>query len=134
VGLRVVDGGVNDHIDGHASCLLLGVCDALDHDLHELGDLLGLRGFPSIAAKKSPLCSIFGEAGGYQLHFGQHFLPKIQPPARRFQPGVGQLHRELMSVTLPRLLQLQAKPFDDELLGWRQFSSHRFNFLVSRFG
>ena len=33
VGLRVVDGGVNDHIDGHARCLLLGVCDALDHDL-----------------------------------------------------------------------------------------------------
>jgi hypothetical protein len=42
VGLRVVDGGVNDHIDGHARCLLLGVCDALDHDLSELGDLLGL--------------------------------------------------------------------------------------------
>jgi hypothetical protein len=33
---------VNDHIDGHARCLLLGVCDALDHDLSELGDLLGL--------------------------------------------------------------------------------------------
>jgi hypothetical protein len=30
VGLRVVDGGVNDHIDGHARCLLLGVCGALD--------------------------------------------------------------------------------------------------------
>jgi hypothetical protein len=28
VGLRVVDGGVNDHIDGHARCLLLGVRDA----------------------------------------------------------------------------------------------------------
>ena len=37
VGLRVVDGGVNDHIDGHARCLLLGVCDALGHDLSELG-------------------------------------------------------------------------------------------------
>ena len=42
VGLRVVDGGVNDRIDGHARCLLLGVCDALDHDLSELGDLLGV--------------------------------------------------------------------------------------------
>jgi hypothetical protein len=42
VGLRVVDGGVNDHIDGRPRCLLLGVCDALDHDLSELGDLLGL--------------------------------------------------------------------------------------------
>jgi hypothetical protein len=28
VSLRVVDGGVNDHIDGHARCLLLGVFDA----------------------------------------------------------------------------------------------------------
>jgi hypothetical protein len=37
VGLRVVDGGVNDHIDGHARCLLLGVCDALDHDLSKNG-------------------------------------------------------------------------------------------------
>jgi hypothetical protein len=42
VALRVVDGGVNDHIDGRPRCLLLGVCDALDHDLSELGDLLGL--------------------------------------------------------------------------------------------
>ena len=42
VGLRVVDGGVNDHINGHARCLLLGVCDTLDPDLPELGDLLGL--------------------------------------------------------------------------------------------
>jgi hypothetical protein len=25
VGLHVVDGGVNDHIDGHACSLLLGV-------------------------------------------------------------------------------------------------------------
>ena len=33
VGLRVVDGGVNDHIGGHGRCLLFGVCDALDHDL-----------------------------------------------------------------------------------------------------
>jgi hypothetical protein len=33
VGLRVVDGGVNDHIGGHARCLLFGVCDAFDHDL-----------------------------------------------------------------------------------------------------
>jgi len=33
VGLRVIDGGLNDHIDGHARCFLLGVCDALDHDL-----------------------------------------------------------------------------------------------------
>ena len=39
VGLRIVDGGVNDYIDG-PRCLLLGACDALDHDLSELGDLL----------------------------------------------------------------------------------------------
>jgi hypothetical protein len=46
VGLRVVDGGVNDHINGHARCLPLGVCDALDPDLPELGDLLGLDFWP----------------------------------------------------------------------------------------
>jgi hypothetical protein len=35
VGLRVMDGGVNDHIGGHARCLLFGVCDAFD-------DLIGV--------------------------------------------------------------------------------------------
>ena len=52
--LRVVDGGVNGSQDGHARCLLLDVCDALDHDLSELGDLLGLD-FSRLAIEYPPL-------------------------------------------------------------------------------
>jgi hypothetical protein len=76
VGLRVVDGGANDHIDGHAPCLLLDVCDALDHDLPELGDLLGLD-FSRLAKEYLPL--------GYDVTVGLNEITTAKTALRRYR-------------------------------------------------
>ena len=76
LGLRVVDGGANDHIDGHAPCLLLDVCDALDHDLPELGDLLGLD-FSRLAKEYLPL--------GYDVTVGLNEITTAKTALRRYR-------------------------------------------------
>jgi hypothetical protein len=73
-GSRVVDGGVNDHIDGHARCLLLDVCDAFDHHLPELVDLLGLD-FSRLAIEYLPL--------GYDVTVGLNEITTAKAALRR---------------------------------------------------